>query len=270
MTFVETDTILDTILRRTAADVEARKEAVSARELERAATERATPVSLTAALRAPGVSVIAEFKRASPSKGRFPVEISPVEVVPQYLGGGAAALSVLTDSPFFQGSLDDLREAAGIAHAHTPPAPVLRKDFVLEEYQVLEAAAAGADAVLLIVAALDDAALRRLRDFTGELGLEALVEVHCCAELARAADAGATLIGINNRDLRTFTADLAVCERLAPLAPADAVVIGESGIFTRADVERLERAGVDAVLVGESLILAPDRAAAVRELRGEP
>jgi indole-3-glycerol phosphate synthase len=146
---------------------------------------------------------------------------------------------------------------------------VLRKDFVIDEYQILEARAAGADAVLLIVAALDQSTLKRLLDFAGATGLDALVEVHDEDELARAESAGASIIGVNNRDLRTFTVDLAVTERLASRRTTDARLVSESGIVTRGDVRRLEAAGADAILVGESLVLAPDRSAAIRQLRGQ-
>lgn len=261
-----TGTILDKILAQTAADLADRKSQVSRRELERRARDRPAPASLRLALAGPGVAVIAEIKRASPSRGRFPVAIDPATVAAAYLDGGAAALSVLTDGPFFDGSLDDLRAASEIAHGRTVPAPVLRKDFMLDPYQVLEARAYGADAILLIVAALSDRQLVEMHTVAAEQGMDSLVEVHDEAELARAVALGATLIGINNRDLRSFVVDLAVTERLALLAPTSTLLVGESGIFAAADVERLGRTGVSAVLVGEGLILAPDRAAAVRAL----
>ena len=267
---VATGTILDRILARTASDLARRKESVPLGELERRAAGRPAPVGLAAALRGPGVSVIAEIKRASPSRGLFPVAVDPTAVAEAYLDGGAAALSVLTDEPFFRGNLFDLAAAAAVAHDRAQPAPVLRKDFVIDPYQLVEATAHGADAVLLIVAALDDPTLASLLARAQESGLDALVEVHDEPELDRALAAGATLIGINNRDLRTFAVDLATTERLAPLAPPGAVLVGESGIFTARDVARLGRAGVNAVLVGEGLILASDRAAAIRALRGEP
>lgn len=266
---IATGTILDQILARTVVDVLKRKSAISPREIGRQAAERPQPVGLRSALAGAGVDVIAEIKRASPSRGTFPVPVDPAATAAAYLDGGAAALSVLTDGPFFQGSLADLETAAEVAHTRSRPAPVLRKDFVVDPYQIDEARASGADAVLLIVAALNDAALRDLLGRTRDAGLEALVEVHDEAEMARAAALGADLIGINNRDLRTFAVDLAVSERLAPHAPADALLIGESGIFGAPDVQRLARAGVAAVLVGEGLILASDRAAAVRAMRGE-
>ncbi len=264
--FVETGTILDRILARTAADVAIRKQLTTLAELERMAADRPVPVSLAAALAVPGISVIAEFKRASPSKGRFAFEATPSEVARDYFAGGAAAMSVLTDEPFFLGSLADMQSAAVVAHNLPAPAPILRKDFVLDEFQIAEAKAYGADAVLLIVGALDHARLIQLLENTIAYGLEALVEVHDEREMELAAEAGAATIGINNRDLHTFTVDLAVTERLAPMAPVGAIIVGESGIFTRADAVRLANAGAHAVLVGESLITSPDRTEAVREL----
>jgi indole-3-glycerol phosphate synthase len=265
---IETGTILDRILARTAADLVERKERKPIAKLERRAFATPVRASLLAAVSAPGTSVIAEFKRASPSKGRFPVELDPAAVAAEYAAGGAVAMSVLTDEPFFQGSLGDLSAAAEVAHRQPAPMAVLRKDFVIDEYQILEARAAGADAVLLIVAALDQATLNRLLDFADATGLDALVEVHDEEELSRAESAGASIIGVNNRDLRTFTVDLAVTERLASRRTTDARFVSESGIFTRADVERLEAAGADAILVGESLVLAANRPEAIRQLRG--
>lgn len=187
-------------------------------------------------------------------------------VAADYLAGGAAAISVLTDEPFFHGHLRDLESVGALARPSG--VPVLRKDFVIDPYQVLEARAFGADAVLLIVAALSRAQLTELLAATRELGLEALVEVHDEAELEVALGAGARVIGINNRDLRNFTVDLGISERLAPRIPADRIVVAESGIHTREDVERLARAGIDAILVGESLITARDRRAATAALAG--
>jgi indole-3-glycerol phosphate synthase len=261
-----TGTVLDRILTRTAADVAVRKTQTPLAALERRAADRNAPIDLASALRGPDVGVIAEIKRASPSRGEFPVIIDPAIVAKEYLTGGAAALSVLTDEPFFRGSLADLEAAATVAHHHG--APVLRKDFMIDAYQMIEALAYGADVILLIVAALDQPLLESLLREATDLGLSALVEVHTEEEMRRAADSGASIIGINNRDLKTFQVDLAVTERLAPLAPPDTLLVGESGIFAHADVERLQRAGVQAVLVGESLITAPDREAAVQTLRG--
>lgn len=265
---VATGTILDRILDRTAQDVALRKARRPAVELQRLAAGRAAPVSLRDALVGPGISVIAEIKRASPSRGLFPVAVDPIAVAGEYLAGGAAAISVLTDEPFFQGSLADLEGAATVAHGRPKPAPVVRKDFIVDPYQIVEARAHGADAILLIVAALDDTALRALLGTANQFGLDALVEIHGHGELDRAIAAGATLIGINNRDLHTFAIDLAVTERLAPLVPTGTTIVAESGVFTAEDVARLEAVGADAVLVGEGLIVQTDRAAAVRSLLG--
>jgi indole-3-glycerol phosphate synthase len=264
----QTGTYLDRILENTAAELARRQAARSLEDVERAARGMPQPVPFASSLRGTEVAVIAEVKRASPSKGPIAPGVGAVEVARDYIAGGAAAISVLTDERFFHGSLDDLRSVASLAHGGAPPVPVLRKDFVLDAYQIAEARAAGADAILLIVAALDDARLAELLQAATGWGLAALIEVHDEAELERALRVGARVVGINNRDLRSFAVDLATTECVARLAPPDVTIVGESGIRTRADVERLGRAGVHAVLVGESLMRAPDRAAAVRELRG--
>ncbi|MCC7206223.1 MAG: indole-3-glycerol phosphate synthase TrpC [Anaerolineae bacterium] len=209
------------------------------------------------------VAVIAEIKHASPSKGVLIEPFDPVMLARTYQSGGAAALSVLTDRDFFQGSLDDLRAArAEVA------LPVLRKDFTIDVRQIIEAARAGADAILLIAAILDDARLRDLHDAARGCGLDALVEVHDEAELDRALELGAPLVGVNNRDLHTFQVNLDVTRRLAARIPPDRTLVAESGIFTRGDVERMAAAGAHAVLVGESLVKAPDIAAQLRALVG--
>jgi indole-3-glycerol phosphate synthase len=266
MTHVATGTILDAILSRTVEDLAARKSTTRFAELAARAALQRPPLSLHHALNSPGMSVIAEIKRASPSRGTFPVLVDPSEVANDYIAGGAAAISVLTDGPFFQGSLDDLENASRIAQGVDPPVPVLRKDFVIDQYQVVEARAHGADAILLIVAALDDPVLTELLEAARNWGMDALVEVHDERELERAVRAGVTMIGINNRDLRTFTVDLGVTERLAPRAPKNAVIVSESGVFGSAEVRRLHAAGAHAVLVGEGLITASDRTGAVRSL----
>ena len=270
-TWQETGTVLDRILDRTARDLAERRALMPVSELERRAADRPAPRSLAEAIGGAGVSVIAEVKRGSPSRGRFPVEIDVADTARSYVEGGAAAISVLTEGPSFHGSLADLETVVAAVGDATPPRPVLRKDFMVDEYQLIEARAFGADVILLIVAALDDPTLARLHLAAGDLGLSVLVEVHDAEEMARATAIGAGIIGINNRDLRDFRVDLATTERLAPLAPAGTLIVGESGIFTAEDVLRLGGAGVDAVLVGESLILSEDRAGAVRALRaGQP
>jgi indole-3-glycerol phosphate synthase len=268
---VETGTILDRIIERTASDLTLRQKAVPIESMRPRAEKAAPAISLRSALSGPGLSLIAEIKRASPSKGRFPVDFEVPDVAASYANAGADAISVLTDEPFFQGSLADLQATAEVAHAASRPIPVLRKDFIIDEYQLVEARANGADATLLIVGALTDERLSGLMRAASGIGIETLVEVHDEAEMERALAAGATLIGINNRDLRTFMVDLAVTERLAPMVPDDVVLVGESGIFTQEDSHRMRAAGMDAVLVGESLIVAPDRALAIGQIKlGEP
>ena len=200
------------------------------------------------------INIIAEFKRRSPSKGEIRRDADPVSTARAYESAGAAAVSVLTEEDYFGGSLDDLRAARKAISL-----PILRKDFVFDEYQVYESAAAGADAVLLIVAALDGEALGRLRRLTeDELGMDALVEVHTAEEMKRAAASGAKLIGVNNRDLQTFTVSLETSVQLAPIAPKGSVLISESGIESAGDIRRLRSVGYRAFLIGESLMRADD------------
>ena len=206
-------------------------------------------------------AIIAEIKKASPSRGLIRASFDPALHARQYERAGATCISVLTDTPFFQGHLDHLALARGAARL-----PLLRKDFVVDPYQVVEARAFGADAVLLIVAALDASALGELTAAATAEGLDVLVEVHDEAELEIAAASGASLIGINNRDLRTFVTSLEVSRRLAPRAPASALVVSESGIRDAADVASLEAAGVRAFLVGEHLMAAEDPGAALASL----
>lgn len=238
----------------------------SARELRAAAEAAAPPRAFEAALRRPGeVAVIAEVKRRSPSAGWIREGLSVPEVASSYEAGGAAALSVLTDGEYFGGSLADLGAARAAVSL-----PVLRKDFIIDPVQVLEARAAGADAVLLIVRILDDALLAELGALAGELGLGVLVEVHTAAELERALTAGAQVVGINSRDLDTFHTDLSVALELAGAVPAGRVLVAESGIRTAADVDRVGVVGGSAVLVGESLMRQPDLVAATAALAGRP
>jgi indole-3-glycerol phosphate synthase len=209
------------------------------------------------------VNIIAEFKRASPSKGEIRAGASVAETVRAYERGGATAVSVLTEEDYFRGSLRDLQEAKACTRL-----PVLRKDFVFDEYQVFESAAAGADALLLIVAALEDDVLGSLLRVTEELGLDALVEVHTAAELERATVAGAHIVGVNNRDLRTFDVSLQTSIELAGRAPAGMLLVSESGLRGAGDVDRLRACGFRAFLVGETLMRAENPEAALRYLAG--
>jgi indole-3-glycerol phosphate synthase len=257
--------LLDEIVARKRVDLAARRAAVPRRVLEARAAALAAPRSLAAALTPRGagaVRVLAELKRASPVAGVLARGFDPVARAGEYVRAGATALSVLTDV-HFQGSLEDLDRVRAQVDC-----PVLEKDFVVDEYQLWEARAHGADAVLLIVAVLAPGPLADLFQAAKGLGLAALVEVHREDELERAAALGAGLLGINNRDLATFRTDLATTERLAPRAPAGAVVVSESGIATRADVLRVRAAGAHAVLVGEALSRSGDPAAKLRDLLG--
>jgi indole-3-glycerol phosphate synthase len=223
--------------------------------------ERSRTRAFANALRKPGVGIIAEFKRRSPSGGDIRPGAAPAEIARLYEAAGAVAMSVLTDAKYFGGSDADLREARGACEL-----PVLRKDFVVDAYQIYEARALGADAVLLIVRALADAELSSLLQLTSELGMDALVETHSAVEVDRALQAGAEIIGVNNRDLDTLTTDVTLAPRLRSMVPTDRVFVAESGISTPEQISALADAGVDAVLIGESLLRAPNPAARVREL----
>ena len=229
----------------------------------RAAAEAARPEhrDFSAALRVRRPAIISEIKKASPSKGVLIHDFRPAELACQYEQGGAAALSVLTDRDFFQGRLDDLRAARAACHV-----PVIRKDFTIAEYQIYEAGAAGADAILLIAAILNEAQLRAFRELAADLGMAALVEAHDAREVAAAVRSGAEIIGINNRDLRTFNVSLDVSVKLAPEIPAGVIKVSESGIFTASDIHRLLEAGFDAFLVGEHLVKSADPTRALRDL----
>ncbi len=258
--------LLGEIVAAKRAEVAAAKRQCAAQEME--AHARAAPAGAHAFLRtlgeAPAPRIIAEIKRRSPSRGELRAGFDVAALASAYHAGGAAALSVLTDEAYFGGSLDALCKARAAA-----PLPVLRKDFIIDPYQVDEAHRVGADALLLIVAALDDAALAMLLTRTRGYGMDALVEVHDEAELERALTAGAELLGVNNRDLRSFHTDIAVTERLAPRIPAGVVFVSESGIFTPDDIQRLAASGASAFLVGESLVRERDPAEALRRLRGK-
>ena len=248
-------------------EVAARKAQTTLAALETAAAAQTPPRGFEAALRAraaEGFALIAEIKKASPSKGLIRADFHPAEHAAAYEAGAAACLSVLTDAPYFQGHEDYLVEARNACAL-----PVLRKDFMVDPWQCLEARAIGADAILIIVAALEDGAMAEIEAAAREHGMDVLVEVHAEAEMARAATTlKSRLIGVNNRDLKTFTTSLAVTERLAPLAPEGTLLVGESGINAHADCQRLASAGVRTFLVGESLMRADDIASATRALLG--
>lgn len=257
--------VLATIVAATARGVEVRATAEARRRLEReAAAWQPRGAALLESLAAPGgVRVIAECKRRSPSRGILRADYDPAAIARQYAAAGAAAISVLTEPTFFDGALDHLRAVrAAVA------TPILRKDFIVDDFQIVEAQAAGADAILLIVAALDDATLRRLHAAAEARGLAALVEVHTAGELQRAQDAGARLIGVNSRDLKTLAVSLDTAIDLGPALGPGVVGVAESGIHSRADIARLAAAGYRAFLVGERFMSQPDPGAALAELVG--
>ena len=263
----QTETVLATILSTTRAAVARAKELVPLAELERRAAQHrprgwAAALRTTAAIRP---AVIAEIKKASPSKGLIRADFDAEWLARRYRAGGAAALSVLTDEPFFQGSLRNLELASDAT-----PLPCLRKDFMVDEYQIVEARAHRADAILLIVAALTDDELNRFAVKAHEVSLDVFVEVHTAEELERALNAlgedGADAIGVNNRDLKTFNVSLETSIALADRIPASVVRVAESGISTPSDMQRLRSAGFNAFLVGESLMRKPDPGAALTEL----
>ncbi len=252
-----TGTILDKIVARKVEEVAALH--VHPRAVQSARLH--APRDFAGALQREQIALIAEIKHASPSKGILIEHFDPVALGKTYAQSGAAAISVLTDQDFFKGSLDDLRAVHSAV-----PIPVLRKDFTIDQRQIIEARAAGADAILLIVAILDDSRLQDLFNAAWDYSLAALIEVHTEQEMERALRLNPPLIGINNRDLHTFTVDLSVTEQLASMAPPDVTLVAESGIFTVEDVERVAAAGVDAILVGESIVKSPDMGAQVRAL----
>lgn len=256
-----TGTYLDRILAQTVETVLADKLEISASAM--AGKARFAPAPVPMSLQRDTLTVIAEYKRASPSKGRFPLGEGPEIVAESFIHGGAAAISCLTDEPFFEGTLADLR---AVVRTSAGRVPVLRKDFTIDSYQIDQARAHGATMILLIVACLDDVQLREYREQAESMGMHALVEVHDETEAERAVSSGADIIGINNRDLRTFDVDLGVTERIAPQLPAGTTIVGESGIHSITDAERMAASGVHSILVGESLILRADRSQAVRDL----
>ncbi|HJX53504.1 MAG TPA: indole-3-glycerol phosphate synthase TrpC [Polyangia bacterium] len=255
--------ILDDILAQTRQAVAAARGQRPLAQLEQQLATAPAVRDFCAALGKPGLACIAEFKRRSPSKGWINQDADPAVVASAYQAAGAAAISVLTDAPFFGGSLDDLRRARAAVDI-----PVLRKDFIVDPYQVAEARVAGADALLLIVSALRQDDLVELVVEVRRLGMEALVETHDRHEVERALAAGARAIGVNHRDLHTFQMDMTLALTMRPLIPPDRLLVAESGIRTPDDAHRMHGAGVDAVLVGERLMREPDPGSALRRLMG--
>ena len=255
--------VLDEIVSNTRAEVARRKSAVPRASLERLCDAAPATRDFEGALRgvAGSVRLIAEVKKASPSRGVLSSDLDPAALATTYATSGAHAISVLTDAKYFRGSLDDLRNVRAAVGV-----PLLRKDFTIDEYQLWESCAAGADAVLLIVSILEPARLAELSAAAKGLGLAALVECHTAAELDQALAAGSRIIGINNRDLATFETRITTTLELLPLIPPGPIVVSESGFFTAADVRRVVTAGAHAILVGEGLVRAPDIPAKIREL----
>jgi len=256
--------IIDQIVATVCQELAQRKEQTPLPELERLVDNSGAPQDFEGAVRGEGIKFIAEIKRASPSKGWLCPDLDVAALARSYARGGAAAISVLTEPNWFKGGLTDLATARRATHL-----PLLRKDFILDSYQVYEARAFGADAILLITALLSLSELSALMEIARGLGMAALVEVHSEPEVKRALDAKANPIGINNRNLADFGVDLGTTLKLRPLIPPDVAVVSESGIKSYADVSALQAAGINAVLVGETLVSSPDPEAKLRELRGE-
>ena len=253
---------LDKIVAEKLAELKQRQKTVPLPELRAAIMERPSPLNLATALSGDSLRLIAEVKRASPSRGVIRANLDPVKLASSYAQGGAAAISVLTESRYFGGSREDLENIKRALHE----IPLLRKDFILEPYQIFESCAWGADAVLLIVAILDDFELGELLSLSHALGMQCLVEVHNQNELKRALAHNVKIIGINNRDLDTLTVDINVTKQLRPPIPGGRIVVSESGIKGQDDVQKLKEWKVNAILVGEALVTADDVAAKIKEL----
>ncbi len=254
--------MLDKIVAHNKAELIKRKEKTPLSLLKERIAEQGRPRDFAAALKNEELSIIAEIKQASPSRGLLANELDPAGLAKRYQQGGASAISVLTEAKFFKGSLSHLEEVRGAVSV-----PVLRKDFIFDPYQVYESRAYGADALLLIVAILGQKELEELLRLARELGMECLVETHNESEVETAVASGAAVIGVNNRDLQTFRIDIDTTHRLLPLIPKDRTRVSESGINNREDMKKLKRWGVDAVLVGEALMTACNTAAKMRELK---
>ena len=263
--------ILNRIVAQRRQDVAELKLKLPQATLERQILSAPSTINFKHRLESTQTSVIAEIKRASPSKGDIAITINAAEQAALYAKGGAAGISVLTEPNWFKGSLEDLCSARQIIERHTPKRPgILRKDFIIDEYQIFESRASGADAILLIVACLNATEVSRFLKITHDLGMEALVEVNTAQEMEIATEANAGLIGINNRNLETFKVDLNTTQKLAKDAPQKALLAALSGISSREDVARFEDAGVKAVLVGEALMRADDPKELIKTLVGEP
>ncbi len=257
--------MLDNIVTHTRRRIEASQGRLPLPELKNRIGRADPPRHFQKALKAAGFGLIAEVKRASPSKGRLRPNLDAAEMARLYARAGANAVSILTEPDFFQGSLEDLKAAREAMNL-----PLLRKDFILEPYQVYEARVCGADAILLIVAILTPEKLSQLLSLSQELGMDTLVEVHQEAEVDTALKAKASIIGINNRNLTDFSIDLKTTLNLRPLIPPEVLVVSESGIHSHADLELLRQAGVNAVLIGEALVTSADPLAKIKELLGQP
>jgi indole-3-glycerol phosphate synthase len=256
--------ILEQIVNTSRRNLEAMKKARPLEQIQKKSMEQNLPLNLAAALRGSRIQLVAEVKKASPSKGVICNDFHPVEIAKIYAENGAAAISVLTEVDHFQGSLDYLKDIDMALGRRVQP--LIRKDFILDPYQVYESRAFGADALLLIVAILDPATLQTLLELSHQLNLSCLVETHNEEEVGIAVASGARIIGINNRDLDTFEVDIATTQRLRPLIPPDRIVVSESGIKTRNDIEAMKSWGVDAILVGETLMASQDIASRMKEL----
>ena len=256
--------ILDEIVADVAIELAEKKRCISLTEMGKSAKAQSPPLDFTSALQGNSVRLIAEVKRASPSMGVIRPNFNPLEIAGIYGTNGAAAISILTEPKYFQGSLDYLRDIKKSLAAE--PMPLLRKDFITDPYQVFEARAYGADGILLIVAILTTEKLSELLQLSHQLGMMSLIEVHTERELDIAIRSNAKIIGINNRDLNTFKVDLQTTARLRPLIPPDRIVVSESGIRSRQDMNNLKEWGINAALIGEALMTAPDIAVKMKEL----
>ena len=256
--------ILDKIVKDNLEELAARKRRLPLAELKRVVQEQPPPLDFASALCGDHIRLIAEVKKASPSRGIIRPDFDPIAITRIYASNDVAAISVLTESKYFQGSLNHLKDISNAPGDKRPP--LLRKDFITDPYQIYESRAYGADSLLLIVAILSPRKLEELLELSHQLGMSCLVEVHNETELEIALRSKVKIIGINNRDLKTFTVDITITERLRPLIPKDKIVVSESGIKNRRDIEKLRQWGVDAVLIGEALMSAPDITARIKEL----